>query len=76
MTPASGDIYASTKLNFTGVPGEANIGAQTMEYLRYGVSVGFIARKDNFNFSLDYKIQHGWRSTEQSVFGTFCYEFL
>lgn len=75
VTPASGDIYATTKVRFTGVPGEGNIDTQTMDYWRYGVNAGFIAKKDSFSLGINYQIQAGSHRTEQAVFGTLVNEF-
>lgn len=75
VTPASGDIYANTKLRFTGVPGEASVDTQTMDYWRYGGSIGIQATRDNFSLGLKYQLQAGSHTTAQTIMGTFVYEF-
>lgn len=70
-----GDIYANAKLNFTGVPGEANIDTQTMDYRRCGGNAGFIAKKENFSLGVNYQLQADSHTTGQAVFDTLAYEF-
>ena len=74
-TPAAGQIDANTKVHFTGVPGEGDISTQTMDYFRIGGGAGITASKDNFTLGINYAIQTGVRTTEQSVFGTLAIEF-
>lgn len=75
VTPAAGDVYATTDLHFTGVPGEGSIKTQTMDYWQFGGGASLKAETRTFSLGLDYQVSAGRHSADQSLLATIVYKF-
>ncbi len=75
IVPAAGNIEAQTTVRFTGVPGEAALYTQTMDYFTAGGSAGIEFASGPFSLAATYSVQAGSKTVSQSVFGMLRYEF-
>lgn len=73
--PAAGDIYAHTRSRFMGTTQSFEVNTQTMDYWRLGGSASLELSRGPFSAGLNYRLESGLRTTAQTLFANFCYQF-
>lgn len=75
LTPAAGEIEASTRIFFTGTYRDAVLRTQTRDFFTASGRLGLQAEKGPFSFELYGQLEAGFRTSGQSVQANFIYKF-
>ena len=75
VTPAAGNVKATTRATIPGIDGALSLKSQVTDYLSYDAGLGLELQKGGFALGINYQLQASEHRTGHGLFGTVRYAF-